>query len=95
MIYVTAPLPYWSPFYSYSRHVPGSNVDSVLALAYNMSDLANTLFPPPPDYYKLYTGNRDAAGLDKPRADWVEEDGRWLCFGQEQNVCCCSACTER
>ena len=43
-----------------------------------MSDLANTLFPPPPDNY--------GDAQQRPRADWVAEEGRWLCFGEEQNV---------
>ncbi|CAD6569715.1 MAG: Mediator of RNA polymerase II transcription subunit 7 [Tremellales sp. Tagirdzhanova-0007] len=76
--------------------------------------ITNTLFPPPPSYYKSFTTanlNRHAeltsakgkerASLDskldadeeselaelkaklvKPRADWMNEDGRWMCFGQ-------------
>lgn len=44
----------------------------------SMSDLANTLFPPPPDNY--------GDAQQRPRADWVAEEGRWLCFGEEQNV---------
>ena len=96
--------------------------------------IANTLYPPPPDYYKAYTTeilerlaelrgepsgtnkgrglSSDNAGdepdgerssmamgsdeanelaelegkLHKPRADWVNQDGRWMCFGQMYTV---------
>ncbi|RSH92055.1 Mediator of RNA polymerase II transcription subunit 7 [Saitozyma podzolica] len=94
--------------------------------------ITNTLFPPPPDFYKAYaddnlrrslelrggpsntskaragaaaaSGNVDVDGLaapdfdlndeqrleltelrallDKPRADWVSEEGRWMSFGE-------------
>jgi mediator of RNA polymerase II transcription subunit 7 len=90
--------------------------------------IANTLFPPPPAYYKAFTsanlaryaqlggpsgtsknrGNpasieedqpvaqRDEEEekefgrlktlLSPPRSDWVEEEGRWKCFGETLNV---------
>ncbi|ORY29375.1 mediator complex, subunit Med7 [Naematelia encephala] len=85
------------------------------------ADLANTLFPPPPLYYKAFTdekvsryaeasgtnkGKESEAGeseeeeteerevlpvslsdeLEKPRVDWVREEGRWMCFGQQQSI---------
>lgn len=99
-------------------------------------DLANTLFPPPPAYWKAFTDanvaryaelagpsgtskgkaglskdngtlnteedaaealedlNEDErrdlaelqASLEKPRSDWVVEEGKWLCFGQPYSV---------
>lgn len=94
------------------------------------SAIANTLFPPPPVYYKSFTkenierfkelkqlagqdglptditraegstGNFVSSGLyteeldrlrselEKPRADWVEEEGRWMCFGELLSVSC-------
>lgn len=98
--------------------------------------ITNTLFPPPPAYYKAFTeanlqryeflASSTEAGpsrpratppvpvgmttgdsqvnlhamtseeeadlaelrvqLEKPRADWVKEDGRWMCFGQMYSV---------
>lgn len=101
-------------------------------------DLANTLFPPPPAYWKAFTdanvarytelggpsgtskgkagpskrngtldtaedaaearedlnedNRRDLAelqeSLEKPRSDWVVEEGKWLCFGQPYSVSC-------
>lgn len=94
--------------------------------------ITNTLFPPPPAYFKAYTDMklarfRDLSGegeagpsrprvqaapnnadvdpegrtlteeeeaelaglrgqLEKPRADWVKEEGRWMCFGQMYTV---------
>jgi len=87
--------------------------------------ITNTLFPPPPSYFKAFidtnvaryaelrgepsssSRTRPEAGadgnelssptlgvdeqaeledlqrtLEKPRADWVKEEGRWMCFGQ-------------
>jgi len=77
--------------------------------------ITNTLFPPPPAYYKRYasytaeasgtnkgkgidtadisSGDRVAnveedshentsEGIEPPRADWIREEGRWMCFGQ-------------
>ena len=106
--------------------------------AQNNPDLANSLFPPPPAYYKHFTkanldryaalgggsststskrdGETDGAGgtddamdgsgatridlsegeqqeleslrsaLQPPRADWVQEEGKWLTFGQQYTV---------
>jgi len=90
--------------------------------------ITNTLFPPPPSFYKSFTEAkvarhgelRTAKGknrahpeddddiaylcsrtlkeeeegelgnleeeLGKPRVDWVNEDGRWMCFGQMHTV---------
>ncbi len=90
--------------------------------------IANTLFPPPPAYYKAFTETnlsrygelRSAKGkerahpqpelgdsmieargssddeikeleklggeMEKPRVDWIREDGRWMCFGQMHTV---------
>ena len=92
--------------------------------------ITNTLFPPPPSYFKAFTETnlarfaelrdttsgpsrlRDSAPddeamssqsrsdgadrvelerlrgeLEKPNVDWVNEDGRWMCFGQMYSVC--------
>lgn len=103
-------------------------------------ELANTLFPPPPDFYRAFTEanlssyaqllgepsstNKGKAGpksvaslesiqgdtedvsriavtpddaaeleelrsqLTRPRADWVQEEGQWLCFGQRYSASC-------
>lgn len=90
------------------------------------SQIANTLFPPPPEYYKKFsdanvaryehlsstgagpsrspTGGEDLTGraqltsedaaeleelsrsLEKPRADWIREEGRWVSFGEMSMV---------
>ncbi|ORX37357.1 hypothetical protein BD324DRAFT_444141 [Kockovaella imperatae] len=82
------------------------------------SELANTLFPPPPPFYKEFTDanlaryaelrgepsgtskNRASSPisadtpelrdleskLERPRADWIVEEGRWMCFGQQYDV---------
>ena len=84
------------------------------------AELANTLFPPPPPFYKEFTSahlaryaelrgessgtSKGKAGaleldeedqaelkelekkLEKPRADWIVEEGRWMCFGQQYDV---------
>jgi mediator of RNA polymerase II transcription subunit 7 len=90
------------------------------------AQITNTLFPPPPEFYKQFTdervarydeltGNeagpsrspRAAAGplgraelgpedreeleglrktLQPPRSDWVEEEGRWVTFGEMSTV---------
>lgn len=54
-----------------------------------MSEFANTLFPPPPTRYKLCDGQTE---LQPPRGDWVEQEGRWLCFGETYEVGSYSAC---
>lgn len=82
-----------------------------------MSEITNTLFPPPPEYYKQFTDanierlsapsaglpkSNPSAGdslvqpnaehdglipvLQKPRADWVREEGRWVVFGEISKV---------
>lgn len=63
--------------------------------------ITNTLFPPPPGYYKAFTPeavaqaaaaeeegqeNDELAALRPPRTDWVLEDGRWMLFGQMYTV---------
>ncbi|BEJ12180.1 hypothetical protein CspHIS471_0206400 [Cutaneotrichosporon sp. HIS471] len=61
--------------------------------------ITNTLFPPPPGYYKAYTPEAveqhaalgeeevardpELAALEPPRADWVLEEGQWMLFGQK------------
>lgn len=48
---------------------------------HTMSDIANTLFPHPPGYYKDSTDD-----AQPPRVDWIEEDRRWMCFGEALSV---------
>lgn len=49
--------------------------------------IANTLFPPPPVYYKEYVDEKiGIEELEPPRVDWVEEETRWMCFGDVLSV---------
>jgi mediator of RNA polymerase II transcription subunit 7 len=66
------------------------------------AQITNTLFPPPPEFYKQFTDENVAryealkdkeAGLERlrgslqpPRADWIEEEGRWVTFGEMHAV---------
>jgi mediator of RNA polymerase II transcription subunit 7 len=88
------------------------------------AQITNTLFPPPPEFYKQFTDENVAqfealkeneagpsrsprAGspgrvelgaeervelerlqrsLQPPRADWTEEEGRWVTFGEMHTV---------
>ncbi|KAI9638216.1 mediator of RNA polymerase II transcription subunit 7 [Dioszegia hungarica] len=53
------------------------------------SEIANTLFPPPPPYYKAYTADdviadssAEEQSLQPPRVDWIDEEAKWMCFGE-------------
>jgi len=88
------------------------------------AQITNTLFPPPPEFYKQFTDENVAryealieneagpsrsprtsspgrvqlgadereelerlrASLQPPRADWIEEEGRWVTFGEMHTV---------
>jgi hypothetical protein len=88
------------------------------------AQITNTLFPPPPEFYKQFTDENVArydalkeneagpsrsprtgspgrvelgaeerqeleglrASLEPPRADWIEEEGRWVTFGEMHTV---------
>jgi len=88
------------------------------------AQITNTLFPPPPDFYKQFTDENVAryealkeneagpsrspragspsrveleaqereeleglrSSLQPPKADWIEEEGRWVTFGEMHTV---------
>lgn len=57
------------------------------------SEIANTLFPPPPPYYKAYTADdviadssAEEQSLQPPRVDWIDEEAKWMCFGEALTV---------
>jgi mediator of RNA polymerase II transcription subunit 7 len=91
------------------------------------AQITNTLFPPPPEFYKQFTDDNVArygeltsnnagpsrsprltsggitaraelsaeerqelehltASLGPPRSDWIEEEGRWVTFGEMSTV---------
>jgi mediator of RNA polymerase II transcription subunit 7 len=89
------------------------------------AQITNTLFPPPPEFFKQFTNENVAryeelssieagpskspraatgarvelgaeerdeletlrASLAPPRSDWLEEEGRWVTFGEMSTVC--------
>ena len=89
-----------------------------------VAQITNTLFPPPPEFYKQFTDKNVAryqalqeneagpsrspragspsrvelepqereelerlrSSLQPPRADWIEEEGRWVTFGEMHTV---------